>query len=122
MSRSDRRQVETEGRAGQVRERAREVVETLGLGDYGGDRDGRLEGVGEGDGGDKGGEEGAGEGGGVQEGGEDGHSCGDGTMVKNGQRVNLFTIVNARHRLQVYVPGNVYFMYIFGIGSIVGPL
>lgn len=74
MSCTDRRQIQTEGRAGQVRERAREVVEALGLGDYGGDGYGRLEGVGEGDRGDEGGEEGAGEGGGVEEGGEDGHS------------------------------------------------
>lgn len=69
----DRRQIQTEGRAGQVRERAGEVVEALRLGDYGGDGDGRLEGVGKGDGGDEGGEEGAGEGGGVKKGGKDGH-------------------------------------------------
>ena len=73
MAGSDRRQVQTECRAGQVSEGAGEVVEAFGLGDYGGDRDGPLYGEGEGDGGDEGGEEGTGECGGVQEGGEDGH-------------------------------------------------
>ncbi len=73
MSCSNGGQVQTECCAGEISERAREVVETLGLADDGGNCNGGLEAIGEGDGGDQGGEEGAGEGGGVEEGGEDGH-------------------------------------------------
>ena len=40
LSCSDGRQVETQGCTREVSERAREVVEALGLGDDGGDRDG----------------------------------------------------------------------------------
>lgn len=96
MSCPDCRQIQTEGRAGQVRERAGEVVEAFGLGNYGGDGDGRLEGVGEGDGRDEGGEEGAGEGGGMEEGGENGHCL---LLVVYSRRVQKEK--NECYRLQV---------------------
>ncbi len=58
MSCSNGGQVQTECCAGEISERAREVVETLGLADDGGNCNGGLEAIGEGDGGDQGGEEG----------------------------------------------------------------